>query len=379
MESGELERDLKTLRRVGLRDSASHPLPDLRRETARIMGLQSVEVVNRSHLENVLRRAIAQFEGGELGEAAEILFGLQNQVRGYRPPELRRHATALFYNNSSPADVDAFRKRYEDSRIMPELAAIIVELPDGVPRRSLERADPSWGAVVSAADVLTIREQEHLLPPESLTPLARMLWAQQTADCQAYLHGLSVGHLMVDTRNRLTDYLVMMTRAANHELISVDFIDIVRWFEERDFIDYLDFQLSRVRAREVRLTRLRFVTNEEIEGGHKTNLLRQFIRLHDNVGARLELCPYQDGSISLRGLFFPRLGALFVDPAHTPAFLACRINDEELIDKGDLYLGSTPEIARYMRDLEAMLEIINRRDLTSMVKSSLPDPLPPEL
>lgn len=361
-----LERDLKTVRRVGLRDTGRHTLADLRAETARVLGLGGPEVVNRVHLETLLRRAIAEFEGGELSEASTILFGLSGNLRGHRPPELRRLATALFYSDASPRDVDAFRKRYEDNRIMPELASIIAELPNGVTRA--KSGKPS----ADETDDLTISpEGGHQPPPSNLSPLARALWIQQSADCQAYLTGLRIGHVIVETRDRLLEYLIMMCRMAQTELVAVDFIDILRWFGERDLAEYLDVQLSRVRRQEVRLTRLRFVAEDELQDGDKMEALRRFVALHDDAGAVLELCSYREPHLSDRGLFFPRTGALFVDPTDSSAFLAARLNEEGLIVKGDLYVGNAPEIPKYLRDFEAMLDTVRRRELTEVVRSRL--------
>lgn len=128
-----VEGELKALRRVGLRRYGELELPALRAACRQILAVGPNEPFERNHLERLLRRAIGTLGTSEIADAAETLFGLKEGYRGLAPHRLRRVATEIFYENSSEANKEAFRKTWEAKRIIPEIAAAICSLGSAAP------------------------------------------------------------------------------------------------------------------------------------------------------------------------------------------------------------------------------------------------------
>lgn len=125
--------ELKDLRRVGLSRQSSLALTRLRSICRQVLRLEDQEV-ERPHIEKLLKLAIDTLGGGEVGDGAEILFGLAPGTRGLPPTQLRRRATERFYDNSSVENKEAFRKTWEAKRILPELAAVVCSFEIDAPQ-----------------------------------------------------------------------------------------------------------------------------------------------------------------------------------------------------------------------------------------------------
>jgi hypothetical protein len=122
--------DLKTLRRRGITQLASLDVPALRQVVRAAGRIGPDEPVGAYAIEAMLRDAVAQV-GGDHGDAAALLFGLEVGARSDRPSELRRLAAELL-----GVGVEHFRHTQE-----PALVGQVVQLILGEAHRyQLRRA-----------------------------------------------------------------------------------------------------------------------------------------------------------------------------------------------------------------------------------------------
>jgi hypothetical protein len=116
----ELVADLRQLREKGLTRLGDLELPALL-VAARIVTSDEVSEPN-AVIEVILRRAIERFGGGDYGEAAALLFGLEQGTRALNP-RVRRELAAEKLERTA----DTFRKRYEPT-MLAEIAKQILTL-----------------------------------------------------------------------------------------------------------------------------------------------------------------------------------------------------------------------------------------------------------
>lgn len=103
----ELIEDLKVLRRRGITKLAYLELPALHQAVRASARAEADEAIGAFMVEAMLRDAVAEI-GGDLGEAAEILFGLTPGGRSDRPSELRKLAAETMH-----VVPDHFRRTHE--------------------------------------------------------------------------------------------------------------------------------------------------------------------------------------------------------------------------------------------------------------------------
>lgn len=109
--------------------------------------------VTRRHVEQLLEAAALELGEGLYGDAARVMYGIAPGSRGYKPTELRRRATELFYPSSSRDEVDAFRNS-DEKRIIGALAARIAVLGEPpAPRHQARTSEAPAGHREVAVDV----------------------------------------------------------------------------------------------------------------------------------------------------------------------------------------------------------------------------------
>jgi hypothetical protein len=109
-------KELGEVRRAGLTKLRSTATASLQDCAERVSGSREP-----SGVEALLRRSVDRLEGGELGESASYLFGLEAGTRGRSPTELRRLAADRVYGISS----ENFRKLREPTVIRQVAEAIL--------------------------------------------------------------------------------------------------------------------------------------------------------------------------------------------------------------------------------------------------------------
>ncbi len=164
----ELVADLRVLRERGLVRLRHTDLANLRRLTEWIgppaLGQgESLSSGGYHAVESLLRAAVEQLGGGELGAAAEATFGLNRGARD-RPAQDRRRRAALVYGVS----VERFRKYHE--RIVIEqvaeellkLATARAEPPPAAPQLSEPRSQRAYTGQVAGVDLRVIIHVEQV-------------------------------------------------------------------------------------------------------------------------------------------------------------------------------------------------------------------------
>lgn len=116
--------DLKTLRRRGITQLASLDVPALRQVVRAAGRVGPDDSVGAYAIEAMLRDAVAQI-GGDHGDAAALLFGLEPGARSDRPSQLRKESAALL-----GVGVEHFRHTQE-----PALVGQVVQLMLGEAHR----------------------------------------------------------------------------------------------------------------------------------------------------------------------------------------------------------------------------------------------------
>lgn len=125
-----LVADLRMLRSAGLLKLRVLRLPALG-GAARVVG----DGDDPTSIETLLRRAVERLDGGELGDAAGLLFGLVAGYRGRSPTELRRHAAEAAYGMKA----ETFRKLREPQVIEQVAESILMLCRDGALRQAHEQ------------------------------------------------------------------------------------------------------------------------------------------------------------------------------------------------------------------------------------------------
>jgi len=133
---------------------------------------------------------------------------------------------------------------------------------------------------------------------------------------------------------------------------------------------YLDAQLERARAGTIRVERLRFIRRERLQEPRERNLLREFIRLHDEAGATLLLCPEDPGS-GLQTGFDARMFMVLVDVASTPACLTAWLGESGYIERSLVYLRDLDPVRRHHADMQRMSEHVTLNRFNESIRAFL--------
>jgi O-acetyl-ADP-ribose deacetylase (regulator of RNase III) len=155
----ELVADLRVLRERGLVRLRHTDLANLRRLAASAPGQDEKRHADgHQAVESVLRAAVGNLGGGQLGAAAEATFGLDRGARDRPAPDRRRRA-ALVYNVS----VERFRKYHERiviEQVAEELLKLVSTPAGPAGPAALRRPEPRSQAVyagrVAGIDVRVI-------------------------------------------------------------------------------------------------------------------------------------------------------------------------------------------------------------------------------
>jgi hypothetical protein len=100
--------------------------------------------------------------------------------------------------------------------------------------------------------------------------------------------------------------------------------------------------------------------------------LKQFLDLHENSGADLLLCPYEEGQ-RLNSGFFPRMGFQLIDKEDDLACVTSWLNDDGYIERSDLYLNEHPRVEECYNGFLWLQDQIRRGGLHREVTDKLND------
>jgi hypothetical protein len=229
----------------------------------------------------------------------------------------------------------------------------------------LDRED-SLDALV--ADVGRTGEAAHMLTtPEELSPLASVLWSQTLEERQDRLTAINEGTVPLRDQQEMLELLIQITNAAERTLHAVDQTALERWFTDRRLERYLDAQFARAKEGEVDVERLRVVRQVDLDEPRARNLLREFIRLHEDAGAKLLMCHENE----LRGLNTSfmrgsnsddRTIMVMIDYETYPASLVSELDDDGYVKRSTLYLRSLAPVRWYYADLKRIIEHVAYRE-----------------
>lgn len=193
-------------------------------------------------------------------------------------------------------------------------------------------------------------------PPETfaaepgVSPLAPLLWSKAEHDHQRRLAAIRGGIFIVNSQEEVFDLLLTITSVAQHSLHAVDHTDLERWFGNARLQYYLDAQLERSHADKIRVERLRFIRRGQLDDPRQRALLREFIRLHDEAGATLLLCPAQ-AAYDLRTSFDARMFMALIDIEKDPACLTGWLGDEGYVERSLVYLRELDPVRTHYADM----------------------------
>jgi hypothetical protein len=198
------------------------------------------------------------------------------------------------------------------------------------------------GRFDEALDLASALATAHEPGPEAVSgSVAHGLWHESIERLRA----VNKGCLPVKPSD-VVRYLELMTAGARRTIQVVDFVDMQQWLEDRRLRSYLVTQLSRNReSPPVTVERIRFVKKRDLSNSQRLDILRDFVRLHQEFNAGLLLCPYRDADkISGREelTFFPRTSCILIDAGYPSAsYLEVRLNGSGYIRRAQLFLGQT--------------------------------------
>jgi hypothetical protein len=201
----------------------------------------------------------------------------------------------------------------------------------------------------------------HAAPPDArfadpeLSPLAPLLWTRAEQEHQRRLAAIRGGIFSVSNQEEMLDLLLTMTQTARDSLHAVDRADLEGWFGNARMQHYLGAQLARARAGTIHVERLRFIRRERLEEPRERNLLREFIRLHDEAGATLLLCP-EDRTSSVQMGFEARMFMVLVDVDSRPACLTGWLGDSGYLERSLVYLRDLDPVRNHFADMRRVKE-----------------------
>lgn len=119
-EHGALVDELSALRRAGITKLRQLELPALDRAAVATGLVEPGHAVAPAVIERLVTDSIARLGGGEIEDAAAVLYGLQPGMRGHRPSDLRERAAAIYERSK-----DTFRLNYEPM-VIEQLAEAVL-------------------------------------------------------------------------------------------------------------------------------------------------------------------------------------------------------------------------------------------------------------
>jgi hypothetical protein len=348
------------------------------REVIRLAGRDPEALEGRLPALSALQRVQA---AGELDEAARVHFILHRlipdvvaqlpagrdcraiaELMAWEDADGEAQSLTTRYHRASAHLVNAATDfgRRQEPRLLAEAA-----------RRILARDQEDRLAAAAAADLPpTTAPPDALFDDPALSPLAPLLWTRAEEEHQRRLGAIRGGIFSVSNQEEMLDLLLTMTQEARHSIDAVDRTDLERWFGNARMQHYLDAQLERARAGTIRVRRLRFIRRERLQEPHERNLLREFIRLHDEAGATLLLCPEDPGS-GLQTGFDSRMFMVLVDVDSAPACLTAWLGESGYIERSLVYLRDLDPVRRHHADMQRVSEHVTLNRFNESIRAFL--------
>lgn len=249
--------------------------------------------------------------------------------------------------------------RRQEPRLLAECARRIVAL-DQEDRLAAAAGEPGTAATPPPA----------LLDDPALSPLAPLLWSRAEHSHQRRLAAIQGGIFSVSNQDEMLELLLTMTQEARHSIHAVDRTDLERWFGNARMQHYLDAQLDRARAGTLCVERLRFIRRERLQDPRERNLLREFIRLHDEAGATLLLCP-EDPDAGQHTGFDSRMFMVLVDVDTTPACLTAWLGETGYIERSLVYLRDLDPVRAHHADMQRVKEHVTLNRFNESIRAYL--------
>lgn len=304
----------------------------------------------------ILRRLIPDYAvrlpAGRDGRAIRELLRWEDDDGDVRSLTTRYHLASAHLVNAA----DDFGRRQEP-RLLLECARRFIALDHK------DRLEAGGGEAAGAPP-------EALVDDPGLSPLAPLLWTKAEDDHQRRLAAIRGGIFSVSNQEEVLELLLTITEVAQHSLRAVDQTDLERWFGNARLQYYLDAQLDRARADKISVERLRFVRRGELEKPRLRNLLREFIRLHDDAGATLHLCP-EDSVRELHTGFDSRMFMVLVDIETTPACLTAQLGEQGYIERSLVYLRELDPVRTHYADMLRVKEHIRLNHFDEAIRDRL--------
>ncbi|MEA2195579.1 MAG: hypothetical protein QOG42_2013 [Solirubrobacteraceae bacterium] len=209
-----------------------------------------------------------------------------------------------------------------------------------------------------------------LVDDPALSPLTPLLWTKAEEDHRRRLEAIRGGIFAVSNQEEVLELLLTMTQVAQHSLHAVDQTDLERWFGNARLRYYLEAQLERARADRISVQRLRFIRHGALDDARERVLLREFIRLHDEAGATLALCP-ADAAHELGTGFDARMFMVIVDIETAPACLTAQLGELGYIERSLVYLRELDPVRTHYADLLRVREHARRMHYDESVRALL--------
>lgn len=352
----ELAAELKQVIRLATRDpeTLEGALPVLS-SFHKVLALGEISETARVHF--ILHRLIAEYATrlppGRDGRAIRELLTWEDADGDARSLTTRYHHAAAHLVNA-PGDFG----RRQEPRLLLECARRFIAFDHD------DRLD------VGDAPAATKAPPPQLANEAGLSPLAPLLWTKAEQDHQRRLAAIHGGIFSVSNQEEVLDLLLTITRVAEHTLHAVDQTGLERWFGNARLQHYLDAQLERARADKIRVERLRFIRRGQLDDPRERSLLREFIRLHEQAGATLLLCP-DEAAHELRTSFDSRMFMALIDIDETPACLTGWLGEEGYIERSLLYLRELDPVRAHYADLLRLKEHIDRYHYDQAIREIL--------
>jgi len=353
-----LAAELRLLIRLASRDTESLEgrLPEMS-SLHRVVAAGDLDPAARVHyiLHRLVPRYLERLPAGRDCRAIRELMTWEDADGEPRSLTTRYHkASAHLVNAASD-----FGRRQEP-RLLAECARRFI---------ALDQEDRLDDAAADTGPV-TAGPPRALIDDLGLSPLAPLLWTKAEADHQRRLLAIRGGIFTVSNQEEMLELLLTMTQAAQHTLHAVDRTDLERWFGNNRLQHYLDAQLERARTGGLRVQRLRFISRERLEQAHERNLLREFIRLHDEAGATLLMCP-DDAIADLRTGFDARMFMVLVDVDSAPACLTCWLGEAGYVERSLVYLRDLDPVRTHYADLRRVEEHVKLNRYNESIRAFL--------
>ena len=303
-------------------------------------------------LHRLIPEYAARLPGGRDGRAIRELLTWEDDDGDTQSLTTRYHRASAHLVNAA----DDFGRRQEP-RLLLECARRFIALDH-------EDRLESGGPAAAAAP------PEALVDDRALSPLAPLLWTKAEQDHQRRLAAIRGGIFSVSNQEEVLELLLTITQVAQHSLHAVDQTDLERWFGNARLQYYLDAQLDRARADRISVERLRFVRRGQLDGARQRSLLREFIRLHDEAGATLLLCP-ADAAHELRTGFDTRMFMVIVDIDTTPACLTAQLGELGYIERSLVYLRELDPVRAHYADLLRVKEHVRLNHYNESIRELL--------